>query len=115
MLENHLERTTHSLAVTTVAYSDVFPKFRRYVEGPEFVGYRRILNDSAVHVDLVAEQYARMSVSWNWKIAYHVRSFPDVTIVIVYIYHLRSTKALSSYHIEGISPDDGAVAGGAFW
>lgn len=110
----YLQWTAHSFVVTIIAYSNVFPHFGRYIESPDFIGDGWVLYNTAIHVYLVAEKYARVSITRSGSSANDARCFPYVAVIIVNIDHLGLSEALASYDVEWILPDDRAMTGRAF-
>ena len=88
----------------------VLPELGRHVESPDLVGHCRVINDPTVHVDLIPEQHARVSVSRQWLSTGDVGRLPDVAVVVVHVDHLGTMEALTANDVERVLPDDGTVA-----
>lgn len=111
----NLEGPAHALVDAVVVHGDVLPELGRHVERPDLVGHARIVDDTAVHVDLVAEEDAGVAVPGQRlpARARDVRHLPDVAVEVVHVDHLGAVEALAAEDVERVLPDDGAVAGRA--
>lgn len=91
-------------------HSDVLPNFGRHVERPDFVRHRRVLYNPAVHEYLVAEEHARVSITGQRSLSLDVRSFPNVPVVVINVYHLSTVEAFAADNVQRILPNDRTVA-----
>lgn len=90
-------------------HGDVLPELRGYVKGPDLVGDSRVLDDAAVHVDLVAKEDAGVTVPGQRVSADDVGRLPDIAVEVVHVDHFGSVEAFAADHVERVLPHDGAV------
>lgn len=110
-MDNYSKWATDGPVVAVVNDGDIFPNFGSDVKGPKFVGHGRVFDDTAVHVDFIAEQCARVRITGQRNFAFDSWRFPHVAVIIVNVDHLRPMEAFATNDVQRIFPYYRAMTG----